>query len=258
MPRLLLIDASEKESDRAIHAFAEDGFKIEHAATLSKGMEQTKKSAFDALILDLNLPDSQGISTYLTARKQLPTMPIVILTELTDDSTVAIAYRRGVQDFLVKSTVTPQWLVHSLKHAMFRVKQLEGWDAPSKSPNAGVADLRSLWLQETKDDVVVLRLLSKRLLDASAIFMIEERLTSLVERGNHHLVISMKDVEYISNAALGVLIGTQKRIRARNGTLRLSDVRQNVRRQLGTRQFHRLFEIHDDVASAIASISSTS
>ncbi len=68
----------------------------------------------------------------------------------------------------------------------------------------------------------------------------------------------MPDVEYISNTALGVLIGTQKKIRTKNGMLRLSDVRQNVRKQLGSRQFHRLFQIYDDVASAIASITATS
>ena len=90
------------------------------------------------------------------------------------------------------------------------------------------------------------------------IFMIEERLTSLIDRGNHQLVVSMKEVEYISNAALGVLIGTQKRIRNKNGTLRLAGVKKNVRKQLGSRQFHRLFELHEDVDSAIASIGDTS
>jgi anti-anti-sigma factor len=258
MPRLLFIDESAEDSAPFMQALVEGGYQIDHVTTLAEGIEQTQHTVFDALLLDLNLPDSRGISTYLTAREHLQAMPIVLLTELSDDSTVAIAYRRGVQDFLIKSTVTPEWLVHSVKHAMFRVRLLKGWEAAAAIPIAGGSDLQSLWLQETIEDVVVLRLLSRRLLDASAIFMIEERLTSLIERGNHQLIVSMKEVEYISNAALGVLIGTQKRIRTKNGSLRLADVRENVRKQLGSRQCHRLFQIYDDVATAIASIAATS
>ncbi|HJN11594.1 MAG TPA: response regulator [Pirellulaceae bacterium] len=258
MPRLLLIDANATDSAQFIAMLAEDGYLVEQVATLAEGIEQTKRRAFDVLLLDLNLPDSQGIATYLAAREQLQTMPIVILTELTDDSTVSVAYRLGAQDFLIKSTVTPQWLVHSIKHAMFRGRLLEGREVPSAVPDEHASELRSLWLQETIDNVVVLRLLSKRLLDAGAILTIEQRLTSLVERGNYHLVVSMQDVEYISNAALGVLIGAQKRIRSKNGTLHLADVRKSVRKQLGSRQFHRLFQIYDNVGSAIASIAAAS
>ena len=258
MPRLLLIDASTTDSAQYIQMLAENGYLVEHVATLAEGIEQTKNRAFDALLLDLNLPDSQGISTYLAAREQLQTMPIVILTELTDDSTVSSAYRLGAQDFLIKSTITPQWLAHSVKHAIFRGRLLERGEAPAAITKEHASEVRSLWLQEAIGDVVVLRLLSKRLLDANVIFKIEERLTLLVERGNHHLIVSMPDVEYISNTALGMLIGTQKRIRTKNGTLSLADVGKNVRKQLGSRQFHRLFQIYDDVASAIASITAAS
>jgi anti-anti-sigma factor len=259
MPRLLLIDANVDDSTGFIQSLAEDGYQIEHVPSLSKGIEQTRHADFDAVLLDLMLPDSQGISTYLTARDQLPGMPIVILTELTDDDVVSVAYRRGVQDYLIKSTVTPQWLIHSIKHATYRVRQLNGWEeTAATSPTGDASNLRSLWLQETIEDVVVLRLLPKRLLDTSVIFMIEQHLTSLVERGNQHLVVNMREVDYVSNAALGVLIGTQKRIRTQNGTLRLVEVKKNVRKQLGSRQFHRIFEIYDDVASPIASIAANS
>jgi anti-anti-sigma factor len=233
---------------------AADGYLIEHAATLGAGIERARASDIDALLLDLNLPDSQGIATILAAREQLPAMPIVVLTDAADDGTISTAFLRGVQDFLFKSKVTPDWLRQSVKHAILRGKLLEPIAADTAKASEPAKEAASIWSQEQIDEVVVLRLLPKRLLDAGAILAIEERLTSLVERGNHQLVVSMEDVEYISNAALGVLIGTQRKMRNKNRRMHLANLRKNVRNQLGSRQFHRLFQIYDDVPTAIASI----
>lgn len=254
MPRLLLIDDNLTESARFMQMLAKDGYLVEHVASLAEGMERTRKRPFDVLLLDLNLPDSQGIATYLAARELLPGMPIVVLTDLTDDRTVSAAYLRGAQDYLFKSIVTHDWLAQSVKHAMFRGQLLESPQVCDEETETPASEPRSVWVQEQINDVVVLRLLPKRLLDAGTIVTIEERLTLLVDQGNHHLVISMENVEYISNPALGVLVGTQKKIRVKNGTLHLAGLRQSVRNQLGSRQFHRIFHIYDDVAGAIASI----
>lgn len=257
MPRLLLIDDNLTESARFMQMLAEDGYLVEHVASLAEGLERTSKRAFDVLLLDLNLPDSQGIATYLVARDLLPSLPIVVLTDLADDHTVSAAYLRGAQDYLIKSIVTHQWLAQSVKHAMFRGQLLETQVSDEETEKSS-SKPQSVWVQEQINEIVVLRLLPKRLLDASTIVMIEERLTLLVDRGNHHLVISMENVEYISNPALGVLVGAQKKIRVKNGTLHLADLRESVRNQLGARQFHRIFHIYDNVASAIAAIAATS
>ncbi len=255
MPRILLIDDSLADSARFMQMLAADGYLIEHVPTLAEGIERTAKRDFDAVLLDLNLPDGQGIATYLAARQRWPTMPIVILTDATDDATVSLAYQRGVQDFLVKPQVTPDWLNHSVKHAMLRGQFIEACDEPTTDAEDHAEEAGSVWMQERFENVIVLRLLPKRLLDANSISAIEERLSSLAERGNYQLVVSMEDVEYISNAALGVLIGTQKKMRSKNRHMHLASLRKNVRQQLGARQFHRLFQIYDDVPSAIASIS---
>lgn len=257
MPRLLLIDNSLTDSAQFMQVLAKDGYLVEHVASLAEGLERSTKRPFEALLLDLNLPDSQGLASYLAARERLPTMPIVVLTDLADDDTISAAYLQGAQDFLIKSKVTHDWLAQSVKHAIFRGRLLTSNEQPVAETEEDASELQSVWTQEQIDDVIVLRLLPKRLMDASVILAIEERLTSLVERGNQHLVVSMENVEYISNAALGVLIGTQKKIRTRHGTLHLANLRRNVRNQLGARQFHRLFRIYDDVASAIESIAAT-
>jgi len=180
----------------------------------------------------------------------------VILSDVEDDHTVSMAYVRGVQDFLFKSKITADWLAHSVHHAVFRAQQMESPDAASQDETA--ANSESVLSQKKVDEVIILSLIPKRLLEASVIMAIEERLAALINGGYHNLVVNMENVDYISNAALGVLIGTQKKIQTRNGKLYLAHVKTNVRNQLGSRQFHRLFQIHDDVASAIASIDSAS
>ncbi len=254
MPRLLLIDDSLNDSARFMQILAAAGYLIEHLSTLNEGIERSKHKDFDAILLELDLPDSQGIATFVAARSTWPAKPIVVLTVAADDATVAQAFQHGAQDVLLKSTVTPTWLTQAVKHSLLRVVALAEAapleSSSDESSNGSTAVVR----QERIDDVVVLRILPRRLLDGGSIAAIEERLTSLVDRGNRQLVISLENVEYISNAALGVLIGVQKKIRGKNGTVHLASLRKNVRQQLGSRQFHRLFQIYDDVPTAIASL----
>jgi len=254
MPRLLLIDPDPKESARYVEMLNVPGYEVEHVLTLDDGIAQASTTDFDAVLLNVTLSESDGLASFLVAREQLSRLPFVILTPAVDDSCIALAYRRGAQDVLFKSKVCPEWLSHSVKHAIFRFQAAK---LEAKTESEPTAKSGSLWSQERIDDVIVLRLIPKRLLDSNAILAIEERLGSLVNAGNHQLVVNMENVEYVSNAALGVFIGVQKKIRGQNGQLHLANLRKNVRNQLGSRQFHRLFQIYNDVPSAIASIATS-
>jgi two-component system sensor histidine kinase UhpB len=80
-------------------------FVIDHSNTLTDGLRKLGDSHFDALILDLGLPDSLGISTYDKARKLVPKMPIVILTSLDDRDLSVEALRKGADNYLIKDTI---------------------------------------------------------------------------------------------------------------------------------------------------------
>ncbi|MBN4003365.1 response regulator [Nostoc sp. LPT] len=75
---------------------------------------------FDVILLDLSLPDSQGLQTFVIAHNQAQATPIIVLTGI-DDETLAIrAMQEGAQDYLVKGQVTGDLLVRSMRYAIER------------------------------------------------------------------------------------------------------------------------------------------
>ena len=95
-------------------------FRVQWAASLADTLEQLGRGSIDAVLLDLSLPDSQGLETFTRAHAMAPHVPIIVLTE-TDDDTLAIrAVRAGAQDYLIKGHVDGDLLAHSIRYAIER------------------------------------------------------------------------------------------------------------------------------------------
>ncbi|MFD1563752.1 bacterio-opsin activator domain-containing protein [Haloarchaeobius amylolyticus] len=89
---------------------------------LEEGLETISSEHIDVILLDLNLPDSEGLSTLETVHETSET-PIVVLTGLRDQQVGVKAIQRGAQDFLVKDEVTSELLVRTIHHAIERARQ---------------------------------------------------------------------------------------------------------------------------------------
>jgi DNA-binding response OmpR family regulator len=76
------------------------GFKI--VETLDEALSVLNKKPFDVILLDLELPDSNGINTFLSIRNENPLIPIIILTGLKDEKIRSYALKIGAYDYLVK------------------------------------------------------------------------------------------------------------------------------------------------------------
>ncbi|MBD2457168.1 response regulator [Nostoc sp. FACHB-87] len=87
---------------------------------LSAALNLLAQDSFDVMLLDLSLPDSQGISTFLRATCQARTTPIIVLTGLDDETLALRAMQEGAQDYLVKGQVTGDLLVRSMRYAIER------------------------------------------------------------------------------------------------------------------------------------------
>ncbi|MBD2302554.1 response regulator [Nostoc sp. FACHB-190] len=87
---------------------------------LSAALNLLAQDSFDVMLLDLSLPDSQGISTFLRATRQARTTPIIVLTGLDDETLALRAMQEGAQDYLVKGQVTGDLLVRSMRYAIER------------------------------------------------------------------------------------------------------------------------------------------
>lgn len=89
---------------------------------LSKGMELILQGEIDVVLLDLFLPDSRGLDTFLKLRNSTVNIPIVILTSLDDESLGWQAIRDGAQDYLIKEHINSRLLKRSIRYAVERQK----------------------------------------------------------------------------------------------------------------------------------------
>jgi diguanylate cyclase (GGDEF)-like protein/PAS domain S-box-containing protein len=75
---------------------------------------------FDIILLDLGLPDAQGLEAVRRTHAAAPRVPLVILTGLDDESVAAQALQRGAQDYLIKGQIEPRGLFRALRYAVER------------------------------------------------------------------------------------------------------------------------------------------
>lgn len=101
-------------------------FVVEHRERLDLGLERLSKGGIDVILLDLNLPDSDGVLTLLRVHVSSPETPIVVLTALGNARTSLEAVTKGAEEYLTKGEVGWRWLPRILQHAIVRNRQKEG------------------------------------------------------------------------------------------------------------------------------------
>lgn len=87
---------------------------------LSDGVDRLSSSGIDAVLLDLSLPDSQGLETFSLLRSRAQETPILLLTGLPDEDLAIQAVREGAQDYLVKDQIDGNLLVRAVNYAIER------------------------------------------------------------------------------------------------------------------------------------------
>jgi two-component system cell cycle response regulator len=101
---------------------APETFECEWVSNLSAGLKRLSETRFDALLLDLGLPDSDGLGTLERLMSQASEVPIIVLTGLADDVTGVEAVQKGAQDYLVKGSVSSDLLLRAVRYAIERKK----------------------------------------------------------------------------------------------------------------------------------------
>lgn len=101
-----------------------DSFALLWADRLSNGLEQLKAETIDVILLDLSLPDSQGLETFARVHTQKPQVPVIVLSGLDDEKVSMKAVREGAQDYLIKGQVDGNLLTRAIRYAIER-KQAE-------------------------------------------------------------------------------------------------------------------------------------
>ena len=103
--KILLIEDNPGDAyliEEHLEEFANFSYELKIVETLDEALSVLKKQPFDVILLDLELPDSYGINTFLIVHNKNPLIPIIILTGLSDRTIESYAVKKGAYDFLVK------------------------------------------------------------------------------------------------------------------------------------------------------------
>lgn len=100
------------------------GIDMEWAGELSQALSRLTQGGIDAVLLDLDLPDSKGMVTFERTYAFAPDVPVVVLTDEEDEEVAVSTVQGGAQDYLVKSEVGPAVLARAVRHAIERHRLL--------------------------------------------------------------------------------------------------------------------------------------
>ncbi|MBF0399909.1 MAG: response regulator [Magnetococcales bacterium] len=128
--RVLLVEDSEADRQLVMEsALSDDVVAYSHLPSLSlfpaeclaQALGQLALEPFDAVLLDLNLPDSTGLETLHRLRQQTPDVAVVVLTGMDDNALIgAHAIRHGAQDYLNKQNLEGALLTRAICYAVER------------------------------------------------------------------------------------------------------------------------------------------
>jgi len=142
--KILLIEDSPQDqflTNRMLEKASYTPFVISFADSLSAGIQSAINHPIDIILLDLNLPDSLGVETFLKLKSQVPEIPVVVLSGFEDEEMSLKAVRGGAQDYLIKDQIDSNLLVRSLRYAIERkraedtIKNLAYYDALTGLPS---------------------------------------------------------------------------------------------------------------------------
>ena len=118
--KVLLVEDNPGDARLVQEFLAEDTtarYDITHVARLDEGLELARED-FDFVLLDLNLPDEQGLDVVMLMGALAADKPIVILTGQEEIETALGAIKEGAQDYLLKSELNTALLARSVRYAI--------------------------------------------------------------------------------------------------------------------------------------------
>ena len=127
--RVLLVEDNQGDAGLVRFALrAESGgdysFSAAHVLRLEDALELLRETPFDLVLLDLWLPDAQGLDTLARIREAAPDLPIVIITGFNDETMAVEAMRGGAQDYLIKGQTDSHAVIRAILYSIER-KRIE-------------------------------------------------------------------------------------------------------------------------------------
>mgnify|MGYP003382256509 CR=1 FL=1 len=121
--RVLLVEddpGDAKLIQEALAGSAVSAFQVEWVTQLGAAIVRLGKAAIDVILLDLTLPDGQGIAAFEQILEAAPGALILVLSGASDEELARQAVQRGAHDYFSKACIDARWLPHALRYVMER------------------------------------------------------------------------------------------------------------------------------------------
>lgn len=170
-------------------------FELVHVETIHRALEELKAKSFDAVLLDLLLPDGHGIDSVLKINAVFPNMPIVVTSGNRDEKMAIETVQKGAQDYIVKGQINTHLLVRSIQYAIERNQLKEKLHNVLKSQEATVTELAVLY----KISSVINRTMGLKKLFANILNTITEIELFKVERKGGIFIVQGDNMTLVSH-----------------------------------------------------------
>jgi len=121
--QVLLVEDNPTDALLLVQAFSEVPqleVELTHVDRLSAACDALHSRKPDVVLLDLGLPDSTGVETFIQLQPHAANVPTLVLTGLNDERVGLRTIKEGAQDFLVKANLSPQILGQAVRYAIER------------------------------------------------------------------------------------------------------------------------------------------
>jgi diguanylate cyclase (GGDEF)-like protein len=121
MMQILLVEDKARDVELLRQMLQEQdlgAFELTHVACLGKALDHIADGRTDVIILDLDLPDAQGLDVIRQTRSVAPYVPLVVVTGSTDIGVAMQALQEGAQDYLSKEGMNSRSLLRSIRFAI--------------------------------------------------------------------------------------------------------------------------------------------
>jgi DNA-binding response OmpR family regulator len=141
-PKLLVVDDEAVICQACQRVFSRQGFQVDESTNAREGLARATGTDYAAILLDVKMPEMDGIQFLEELRKKKPDVPVMIMTGYPSIPNAASAVRLGASDYVTKP-FTPEQITQSVRRMLSRhtdgVAQLEvpSATAESRVPRAG-------------------------------------------------------------------------------------------------------------------------
>ncbi|HUT11309.1 MAG TPA: response regulator [Thermoguttaceae bacterium] len=156
-PKLLVVDDETAICQVCQRILSRQGFQVEQCTDASEGLNRAAEGDYAAILLDVKMPEMDGIQFLEELRKKRPDVPVMIMTAYPSVPNAAAAVRLGASDYITKP-FTPEQITQSVRRMLARDPRgesrpghpltiVESW----ANPQGQFLFLDESWLQADED-----------------------------------------------------------------------------------------------------------